>query len=72
MAYKNNRELEGTAIGMKIRLNAPVRVLKGEFAAGSLLEVVGDPDNRGEFKCRDLDSGEMVYITPVLCSYSKA
>lgn len=70
--FKSNRELEGTTIGSKIRLLQDVDVLKGRFMSGSILEIIGDPDDRGEFKCRDLDSGETVYLHPALSSYERA
>ena len=68
--FISNRELEGTSIGSRIKLNEDVRVLKGLFKAGSILRVTGDPDARGEFTCVDEDSGETVGICSALCSYS--
>lgn len=71
MAFVSNRELEGTSIGSRIKLNHDVDVLKGRFLAGSILEVIGDPDPRGEFECRDIDSGERVFLHPALSSFTK-
>lgn len=70
--FRSNREIEGTSVGSRLKLNATVRVLKGEFAAGSILRVIGEPDARGEFECVDEESGERVYLHPALSSYVKA
>lgn len=71
MGFRSNREIEGTAVGSKVQLTAPVRVLKGEFTEGSILEVIGEPDGRGEFLCRDLKSGEEVLLHPMFRNYRK-
>lgn len=72
MAFISNRQLEGTTIGSKLKLDADVSVLKGLFKAGSIVEVIGNPDERGEFLCKDIKSGEEVYLHPAISKYSKA
>ena len=69
MAFLSNKQLEGRIIGSRLKLIKPVKVLKGEFTRGSILEVIGESDQRGEFLCRDLESGEEVYLHPLLNSY---
>lgn len=71
MAFVSDRKLEGTSIGSRIKLSHDVNVLKGRFLAGSILEVIGDPDSRGEFECRDIDSGERVFLHPALSRYER-
>lgn len=71
MAFRSNREIEGTSVGSRLQLTAPVRVLKGEFASGSVLRVIGEPDSRGEFECVDEESGEHVRLHSSLSSYKK-
>lgn len=69
--FISNKEKEGRTIGSRLQLIRDVEVLKGTFAAGSILEVIGESDSRGEFECRDLDSGETVYLHPLLTHYKK-
>ena len=71
MSFRSNREIEGTSVGSRLKLTAPVSVLKGEFGRGSILRIIGEPDARGEFECVDEESGEHVYLHPALSSYEK-
>lgn len=59
----------GIQIGQKLQLNYNIQVMKGTFFAGSVMEVLSQPDQRGEFLCKDLDSGETVYLHPSFVSY---
>lgn len=73
MAFVSNRQKEGIVIGGTLVLSRDVEVLKGTFKRGSKLKVVGLPsdDYRQEFLCRDIESGEEVYLSRVLGGYYK-
>lgn len=71
MSFRSNSQLEGIAVGSRVRLNAPVRVLKGEFGTGSIVEIISEPDARGEVGFRDIDSGETFTSIPSWISYTK-
>ncbi len=69
--FVTNREKEGTSIGSKLRIKSDVEVLAGTLKAGSIVEVTGTPDERGEFQVKDLDSGQPIYLHPALSNYEK-
>lgn len=69
--FISRREREGSSIGSRLQLTSDVTVLKGTFTRGTIVEVIGDPDERGEFLCRDTDSREEVYLHPCFGNYRK-
>lgn len=69
--FISSREKQDIAVGNRLKLTADCEVIKGTFKAGSILRVIGDPDERGEFECVDEDSGERVFLHPALTFYVK-
>lgn len=75
MAFISNYEKEGLVVRGTLVLTKDAEVLRGTFTKGSKLKVISlpeDNDYRGEFLCRDIESGETVYLSRVLGGYAKA
>lgn len=70
MAFIRNEEI-GFDVGRHVQLHRPVRVPAGEFTKGSILRIIGPPNDKKEFQCLDLDSNETVMLNPKLHYYSR-